>query len=93
MSTGQRPEDEENEKQRPGARDVESYVTGADDVLPVRPAYEDNPFAVASEDGQGDRDIDLDTEQTIVDPASPDSARRRRPTGGPLVDSDGGGEP
>ncbi|MCC7053688.1 MAG: hypothetical protein IT355_10500 [Gemmatimonadaceae bacterium] len=88
MPTRPKPEDEENIRQQPEAADVASYVANSSDELLTRPAEEDNPFAVSSEDGQGDRDIDLDTEQMVVDPASPDSARRRRPTGGALPDPD-----
>ena len=91
MSSTQKPEDEENVKQQPGAADIASYVADDTDELISRPADQDNPFYVSSEDGQGDRDVDLDTEETIVDPAAPDSARRRRPTGGPVPDPDATG--
>ena len=71
-------EDEENIPQEPGAADAASAAFSEDAELLTRPAELDNPFAVASEDGQGDRRSDAEPDQLYVDPASPDSARRRR---------------
>jgi len=70
-------EDEENIPQEPGANDAASAAFGDEAELRTRPAELDNPFAVSSEDGQGDRPTSDRTDQLYVDPSSPDSARRR----------------